>query len=66
MKLFSLKYKVTAIILAFTFVSLSLHSISSHTYTTGIDNYHYEPNCHIGAFKTHLSQNCINKNSVHF
>lgn len=46
-----------AIVLGFAFVLQSMSEINWHTYTTGVDSYHYQCGC-FGCWPTHLSVKC--------
>lgn len=60
-----LSYKICAFIIASVFVFNSLHEVNSHTYSTGIDSYHYECGC-FGCWKTHLAVKCNTNYRLHF
>ena len=40
MKSFSLKYKIVALLLVLAFTFQTMESINSHTYATGLSNFH--------------------------
>ena len=63
MKKQSLNYKMLAFVLVVVLTFQSLHSINSHTYTTGFDNLHDERfGAYICVFASghlsHFSYNC--------
>ncbi len=61
MNKFSVKYKIIAFLLGLAFVFQSMSTINSHTYTTGVDSYHYTCGC-FGCWPTHLAVKCgLNK-----
>lgn len=61
---FSLRFKILALLLALAFICQSMESINSHTYTTGVDSYHYKCGC-FGCYPTHLASQCNFKSSNH-
>jgi len=57
MKTFSLKYKLLAFLIVILLTFKSLHSINSHTYTSGVVSYHHVDGC-FGSLPVHLSIHC--------
>ena len=62
MKKFSIKFKIVALVLVLAFVFQSMTEINSHTYTTGVDSYHYTCGC-FGCWPSHLAISCDSHNS---
>jgi hypothetical protein len=58
MKRFKLHHKAIAILVTLTFLFQSMSDINSHTYTTGIDSYHYQCGCFSGCHPDHLAVKC--------
>ena len=54
---FSLQQKLIAIIFATILVVFPLGEINSHSYTTGVDSFHYKCGC-FGCYAAHLSVKC--------
>lgn len=61
MKQFKFRHKIFAIAISLFFVFNSMSQINSHTYTTGIDSYHYSCGC-FGCWQTHLAVKCDSSN----
>jgi len=58
MKNFKLHHKIFAIVLATAFAFQSMPEINDHTYTLGIDNFHYSNSCVGISLPSHLSNKC--------
>ena len=63
-KKFPFKFKLIAFVMIITFTFQSLHSINSHTYTAGVDNFHYTCGC-FSCLPTHLNTSCTSFLDVH-
>jgi hypothetical protein len=63
MKRFKFHQKITAIVVALFFIFQSMPEINKHTYTIGVDSYHYTCGC-FGCWQTHLAVKCNSNSSI--